>query len=50
MFMYLCMACVPNFEKVVDILVSACPCVCVCVCVCTCGASRYRMYGFLMEK
>ena len=24
----------PNFEKVGDILVSACPCVCVCVCVC----------------
>ena len=23
----------PNFEKVWDILVSACPCVCVCVCV-----------------
>ena len=23
----------PNFEKVGDILVSACPCVCVCVCV-----------------
>ena len=26
----------PNFEKVGDILVSACPCVCVCVCVCVC--------------
>ena len=24
----------PNFEKVRDILVSACSCVCVCVCVC----------------
>ena len=24
----------PNFEKVVNILVSACVCVCVCVCVC----------------
>ena len=23
----------PNFEKVGDILVSACPCVCVCVCI-----------------
>ena len=26
----------PNFEKVWDILVSACPYVCVCVCVCVC--------------
>ena len=26
----------PNFEKVGDILVSACPYVCVCVCVCVC--------------
>ena len=28
-----------NFEKVGDILVSACPCVCVCMCVCV---SHYR--------
>ena len=34
----------PNFEKVGDILVSACPCVCVCIHV------RDFMYGFLMEK
>ena len=26
----------PNFEKVGDILVSACLCVCLCVCVCVC--------------
>ena len=30
-----------DFEKVGDILVSACPCVCVFVCMY--GASRYRL-------
>ena len=44
----------PNFEKVGDILVSACPRVCVCVCVCVYGASRYRLetscMDFFMEK
>ena len=44
-----------NFEKVGDILVSACPYVCVCVCVCVCVfmfeiSSCNFMYGFLMEK
>ena len=37
----------PNFEKVGDILVSA------CLCVCVCGGSRFRLEtscGFLMEK
>ena len=29
-----------NFEKVGDILVSACPCVCVFVCVCACMEHR----------
>ena len=33
----------PNFEKVGDILVSACPYVCVCVCVCVC------VYVFMFE-
>ena len=39
----------PNFEKVGDILVSACPCVCVCVCVCG-GASRYRLETSCMDS
>ena len=31
---------VPNFEKVGDILVSACRCVCLFVCVCACMGHR----------
>ena len=38
----------PNFEKVGDILVSACPCVCLCVCVY--GASRYRLETSCMDS
>ena len=38
----------PNFEKVGDILVSACPYVCVCVCVY--GASRYRLETSCMDS
>ena len=30
----------PNFEKVGDILVSACPCVCLFVCMCACMGHR----------
>ena len=50
----------PNFEKVGDILVSACPCVCVCVCVCLCvcvcvcvcvySCSRYRLETSCMNS
>ena len=46
----------PNFEKVGDILVSACPCVCVCVCVsvclcvCVCVASKYRLETSCMDS
>ena len=36
----------PNFEKVGDILVSACPCVFVCVY----GASRYRLETSCMDS
>ena len=38
----------PNFEKVGDILFSACPCVCVCVCVY--GASRYHLDTSCMDS
>ena len=34
----------PNFEKVGDMLVSACPCVCMC------GASRYRLETSCMDS
>ena len=37
----------PNFEKVGDILVSACPCVCVCG---GGGASRYRLETSCMDS
>ena len=40
----------PNFEKVGDILVSACPCVCVCVCVGGGGASKYRLETSCMDS
>ena len=42
----------PNFEKVGDILVSACPYVCVCVCVCVCvySCSRYRLETSCMDS
>ena len=44
----------PNFEKVGDILVSACPyvcmCVCVCVCVCMYSCSRYRLETSCMDS
>ena len=44
----------PNFEKVGDILVSACPCVCMYVSVCVCvgggGASRYRLETSCMDS
>ena len=40
----------PNFEKVGDILVSACPCVCLCVCVCVYGASRYHLETSCMDS
>ena len=48
----------PNFEKVGDILVSACSCVCVCVCVCVyvcvcvCayGATRYHLETLCMDS
>ena len=40
----------PNFEKVGDILVSACPCVCACLCVCVYGASRYRLETSCMDS
>ena len=35
----------PNFEKVGDILVSACPCVCVCVCVSVCVCLCVCVWG-----
>ena len=38
----------PNFEKVGDILVSACPCLCVFVCLY--GASRYRLETSCMDS
>ena len=38
----------PNFEKVGDILVLACPYVCVCVCVY--GASRYILKTSCMDS
>ena len=38
----------PNFEKVGDILVSACPYVCVCVCMYSC--SRYRLETSCMDS
>ena len=40
----------PNFEKVGDILISACPCVCMCVCVCVYGAWRYRLETSCMDS
>ena len=40
----------PNFAKVGDILVSACPCVCVCVFVCLFGASRYLLETSCMDS
>ena len=46
----------PKFEKVGDILVSACPYVCVCVfvcvcvCVCVCSCSRYRLETSCMDS
>ena len=44
----------PNFEKVGDILVSACPYVCmyVCMCVCVCmySCSRYRLETSCMDS
>ena len=39
----------PNFEKVGDILVSACPYVCMCVFMFEISSLNV-MYGFLMEK
>ena len=38
----------PNFEKVGNILVSACPCVCMWVCVY--GAWRYRLETSCMDS
>ena len=40
----------PNFEKVGDILVSACPYVCVCVCECMYSCSRYRLETSCMDS
>ena len=40
----------PNFEKVGDILVSACPYVCMCVCVCVYSCSRYRLETSCMDS
>ena len=40
----------PNFEKVGDILVSACPYVCVCVRGGGGGASRYRLETSCMDS
>ena len=40
----------PNFEKVGDILVSACPYVCVCVCVCVYSCSRYHLETSCMDS
>ena len=41
----------PIFEKVGDILVSACPCGFVCLCVCVGGeASRYRLETLCMDS
>ena len=40
----------PNFEKVGDILVSACPYVYMCVCIHVRDIVLNFMYGFLMEK
>ena len=40
----------PNFEKVGDILVSACPYVCMYVCVCMYSCSRYRLETSCMDS